>query len=808
MITREVIFFTIFACLNLFPIGANAQNYYWSNGVKVNLQEDSSSFVLYGENANLENLKSAGLEITHHKAPDEGRYAIVKGTGSVKSASGALEGNKSFALIRNSKDTAYLSNFLVLRLNSDLFRFQLNQILQRYNGTIISEKYRILKVKIQNLSEVIACANEIYESNIAQWCHPDFLVKYHSCSVDNWEKQYYLYNRSHGNCTLYNDIGAYDAWKITKGCADIRVAVIDHEGVGDHPALKDENNNSRVLPGYTTFDGTQGRPAIGSNSGHGQACAGIIAASHNSEIRGIAPNVKIVPVKIRANSAAPVSEYALGINWAWDSLGGNADILSNSWGESGTPDDVVIQAILDAQTEGRNGKGAIVVFAAGNDGKTSVSEYSKRAISVGAINEYDKPGMKTNRLGVKSRYTNIGVDLDLVAYGGDNYATLGSSVLHGDIRALDIAGNNGYVSGDYYDEFTGTSAACPQVAGVAALVLSVNPDLSRQEVENILFTTATDLGDPGKDISYGYGKVNAFRAVQEAINTLDTMVFAPLEFYIFEPNYREKEKEDEKIIFAGSPGCNIAAGAYYCDIYKSSFTIQSENTDWVWFFGDGLSFSNPNNGKCSYSKVYDPASGTITLSTYYYFIKANLLGQSVNQWAPVNPNNEWARKFWINQPKDLISNQRVVSGQSVDLAATHSITLLDGFEVEEGGLFTTSTACSPDKINCNPAASTMASVSTISSVSGNMSITQPDSVQGLHIVTEKVAGGINISLSTESGSNQELKARIFIYAGDGSIISQQEMDLNVLTFFPVRNPGNYEIKVVYSGYETFKIIEI
>lgn len=76
-------------------------------------------------------------------------------------------------------------------------------------------------------------------------------------------------------------------------------------------------------------------------------------------------------------------------------------------------------------------------------------------------------------------------------------------------------GSLGYDSGNYVYTFGGTSAACPQVAGVAALMLSVRPDLTTEEVKNALQNTATDLGTSGYDTTYGYGLVNAYAAVKE-----------------------------------------------------------------------------------------------------------------------------------------------------------------------------------------------------------------------------------------------------------------------------------------------------
>ena len=138
--------------------------------------------------------------------------------------------------------------------------------------------------------------------------------------------------------------------------------------------------------------------------------------------------------------------------------------------------------------------------------------YAQVSIAVGALNKFDGLAEAES---LNGRYSNIGPNLDLVAYGGD-----ANKSGEGDIRTIDRIGANGYSNGDYTDTFSGTSAACPQVSGVAALILSINPNLTRQEVENILFTTAVDLGGSGRDDSYGHGKVNAFASVKSALATL------------------------------------------------------------------------------------------------------------------------------------------------------------------------------------------------------------------------------------------------------------------------------------------------
>ena len=101
--------------------------------------------------------------------------------------------------------------------------------------------------------------------------------------------------------------------------------------------------------------------------------------------------------------------------------------------------------------------------------------------------------------------------MDLVAPSGDVN-------LDGDVRTIDREGNSGYETGNYTNRFGGTSAACPQISGVAALMLSVNPNLTETQVRTILQQTATDMGNTGFDNTFGYGRVDAEAAILEVID--------------------------------------------------------------------------------------------------------------------------------------------------------------------------------------------------------------------------------------------------------------------------------------------------
>ena len=378
----------------------------------------------------------------------------------------------------------------------------IDKIIKQFNGKLsFSEKVGnvyYLECKSQNSDEVLNITSLICKNGDVIKCDA---VHYSNFKYSNtlYPKQYYLHNTSN------NDIGINCelAWNIASSLGKgITVAVID-EGV-DHNHEDLANVLDGYTVGYTNEKGDPINPTILNPKAHGVACAGIIGAANNSiGIRGIASNALILPVNISPQSEfSNDKDIASAIRWASE----RADILSCSWGGNGTSSTSISEAISDALKNGRNGKGCILVFSTGN----KAFEYNglgfpaseKGVISVGAV----------DRSGQIWYYSQRGTGICLVAPSGDGQ---GSS---GDIVTTDRMGSLGYNSfGNYNEHFNGTSAACPQVSGVAALMLSVNPNLTATEVKNILQNTATDLGPTGYDTTYGSGLLNAYKAVCQAL---------------------------------------------------------------------------------------------------------------------------------------------------------------------------------------------------------------------------------------------------------------------------------------------------
>ncbi|GHS84697.1 hypothetical protein FACS1894201_03460 [Bacteroidia bacterium] len=364
-------------------------------------------------------------------------------------------------------------------------------------------------------------ANLFQETDLFEFAEPNFFLE--NICVSNeplYGDQWALNNTGQFGGTVGVDIKIEQAWSITQGSPSIRIAVVD-DGVDlDHPDLA-----PNLLIGYdATGSGTVGGPLPGEN--HGTACAGTIAAVKDNGIgiAGVAPNCRIHPVHVTFDTNLTIQWIAAGISWASYSGGGNVDVISNSWG-GGTPSTAIINAINNATTFGRGGKGCVVVLSSCNDNASIVPAYAAlpNVISVGAISPCGQRKSPSSCDG-ENWGSNYGEALSVVAPG----------VL---IPTTDRQGSAGYVPGDYRMDFGGTSAACPHVAGVAALLLSVNPNLTHTQVKHVIESTAQKVGDytytttsahpnGSWNENVGYGLVNADLATRMAsaqiIGIMDT----------------------------------------------------------------------------------------------------------------------------------------------------------------------------------------------------------------------------------------------------------------------------------------------
>ena len=375
-------------------------------------------------------------------------------------------------------------------------------ILQKYNASLSRDDFGKYIIEVNDPNQSLSCSNELVESGLVNWAHPNFYSNHTLHNDPFYPFQFQMNNTGQiiSGTNSLNDIDGdlAEAWGLTTGNSSITVAVID-DGMEGHEDMEDGNGNSRLIAGFTPANNAGGTP--NSNGAHGMACAGIIGASHNNiGVRGAAPGVNFKSVNIFQGSET-TNDIANAFTWAKNQ---GADVLSNSWGYTSCTLSLsaLNSAISDARNNGRGGDGCVVVFAAGNGYKSCV-DYPADLSYVMAV------GAVTN-LGTHSNYSNEGPTLDVVAPSNSAPGQAGAGV-----RTIDREGSNGYSSSNYTSGFGGTSAACPLVAGVAALILSYDPSLTELEVRTLIENTATDMGSPGFDNTYGNGRVSAYDALMQ-----------------------------------------------------------------------------------------------------------------------------------------------------------------------------------------------------------------------------------------------------------------------------------------------------
>ena len=273
-----------------------------------------------------------------------------------------------------------------------------------------------------------------------------------------------------GQSSYLSQINAPTAWSSTTGSASVVIAIIDTGVDSAHPDLA-----SKMVAGWNVYNNNSDTSDV---YGHGTEVAGTAAAATDNGIgvAGVCWQCLIMPVRISdTKGLATYSNMASGISWA-ASHGARVANLSYEASTSST----VTQA-----AQGFVNAGGVVTIAAGNEGTFISSPDNPSALTVGGLTT-------SNTLYSWSNYGNI---VDLVA-PGCVYTTLSSGG---------------------YGAACGTSFAAPTVAGVAGLMFSANPSLTPASVMSMLKQSATDLGAPGWDTTFGWGDVNASGAVALAL---------------------------------------------------------------------------------------------------------------------------------------------------------------------------------------------------------------------------------------------------------------------------------------------------
>jgi serine protease len=312
------------------------------------------------------------------------------------------------------------------------------------------------------------------------------------------------------------------AWDITTGDNDVIVAVID-TGAGDHPDLEPRHfdgydfisNAVRARDGDgrdsdPTDEGDLGLPN-GTSTFHGTHVAGTVGAvtDNGTGVAGVTWRTRIMHLRalgVGGGTSDDIAQsilYAAGLQNDTGELPSQpAHIINMSLGGGGFSD-LMNDAVQDAVDAG------VVVFASSGNSNTSTPGYPAsydHVVSVGAV----------DALGLRSYYSNYGSTLDIVAPGGDVTADQNSDGWPDGVLSTRML-DSSLPPQPVYTFFQGTSMASPHAAGVAALMLAEDPDLTPAQIEQILKDTALDSGDVGVDAEYGHGLIDAYAALLSVV---------------------------------------------------------------------------------------------------------------------------------------------------------------------------------------------------------------------------------------------------------------------------------------------------
>lgn len=420
--------------------------------------------------------------------------------------------------------------------------FLTDEILVRWNSGVSEETRRALETsndltRVANLeyssnpgvvyrlppSSTLAAlpiTRRLFESGAVEFAIPDFsLVRLPKATTNDplFPNQWHLESTGQFGAVVDADVDIQGAWDVTRGDPNLIVAVVDTGVELGHPDLV-----GSLIQGIDVLSNDNNPKAEDINlfffvltENHATSVSGIISGPGNNGIgtSGAAQNCKIMPIRFLSESplggSPTVQDEADAFNFA---RANGAAVINNSWGPGGAaplPASTKI-AIDDCVTNGRGGLGTMVFFAAGNE-SSSVDQngYAAYANTIAVSASTDQ--------NLFASYSNFGNSLDFAAPSNGGVTT--------GTWTTDRLGSKGYSSGDYTDAFGGTSSASPLAAGIAALVMSANPNLSWDEVRDVMRTTTDKIdlaggayNGNGYSTKYGYGKVNATAAVNEALN--------------------------------------------------------------------------------------------------------------------------------------------------------------------------------------------------------------------------------------------------------------------------------------------------
>ena len=445
-----------------------------------------------------------------------------------------------------NRSVSFLTNELIVKFKVEVSQEEAYKIAKEYGLNItrsIPYAGNAYLMRAATASyDLLKICDAIVKTELVEYAEPNMVT---TAELDYTPNDFLFASQSH-----HQIIDSEGAWDITRGDNSIIIAVcdsgcdIDHQDFTNDPAL----GWTKVYNAYD-FLSMDDDPTSDS---HGSKSCGIATANadNNEGVAGVAPDCRLMPLRYASGTDlkyADMYAWIAGFDPGWIADGTNypldtvfpdvptpgADVISNSYGKSQVALDGLMKDALDhITTFGRSGKGCIVVFSVGN-GDSDFTTYRQWAAYEKTIAVASSAISPPDAAEVKVSTSNYGSLVDVCAPGGGPSGGVESrSLSTTNVGSGDTAGSAGAGSLDY-DDFGQTSCACPQVSGVAALMLSANPSLTWIQVRQILRDTAVQIDTANTDPVgqwvdndfdgvidfspwYGHGRINAQAAVQAA----------------------------------------------------------------------------------------------------------------------------------------------------------------------------------------------------------------------------------------------------------------------------------------------------
>jgi len=497
-------------------------SYYWYKGKKIKLENiDTKKFLIF-ESESEDSLNVISLFSENDIKVRNMNPKYIGGTKSMKWT--VVDRTTYENLIYKNLKIRYEGAFYKSTRNIDIglshiFYVKLKKEQDIYVLDSLSKEYKVKIIernKFMPLWFVLSCSNEskgdalemanlFYESNLFEASEPEFMLQNMTSSANdtyfNYQWNLAPTNQYGNNNWINTEISR--AHGLTTGNSNIVIAIVDHGVELNHPDLNiygvSYDTENGISPSYVHND-------------HGTSVAGIVGAKKDNYLGvvGVAPSCPIMSISspLYENTITTI-ELADGINFAWQN---SASVINCSW--YAMEHQLLDDAIEAALTQGRNGLGCVVVCAAGNNDEQLINYPACSNDGIIVVGACSPCGERKNPNSCDGEYwgSNYGEQLDIMAPGvliptTDRQGLAGfnpANPLH-----INNGGNlisNDFSNKDYTVWFSGTSAAAPHVSGVAALLLSLNPNLKGKYVSKLIERAAQKVG--GYNYRFSAGKPN------------------------------------------------------------------------------------------------------------------------------------------------------------------------------------------------------------------------------------------------------------------------------------------------------------